>query len=505
MMKKILFLCGFLMVALIIAACSPRSQLPSEEGFDDATALAGQATKLKFSPVDSCTKVGDADSSEFVKGTLQFTKKGKSYSYEDKCYKNNLVEYYCKDGKRITRAGVKCENGCAEGRCNSPTLDEISLDPKCYDTDGGIDYVHVGGIYGEGNNNFLVTDTCSGTKLTEWFCRGFNIKNITVDCSKKGWLCQEGKCVTQDVKEEPVFIWSYKLDPQTEVDLNQLWGIAPNQDGVKDITCKEFNPESEEYYSNQLAYNIYPHFFSGINTYFLVPNSISSEDPFLKAGFLLVENWLTKAQEYFGQYPCKTLTVEGFYPGSFGSPGGINIGADGGINHYWLMWHELTHSYFGTHSANALWLREGASDAVPFFIVKDLFGDKFWSDSSAEFAFGGPTENEFNLQSDIWYITNQIEFGNAYLVKNSCDLVPNQGVDDNYLINSYWGRIFLEDLGLKFGTKSVIQGLNLVYAKYRVTGEEITNKDFYDAFLYSFQGSEKYNEAKELVDQKLCQ
>ncbi len=117
MMKKILFLCGLLIVALIIAACSPQSQLPPEEGFDGATALAGKAKKIKFSPVDSCSKSGDADSSEFVKGTLQFTKKGKSYSYEDKCYKNGLVEYYCKDGKGITRAGVKCENGCVDGTC----------------------------------------------------------------------------------------------------------------------------------------------------------------------------------------------------------------------------------------------------------------------------------------------------------------------------------------------------------------------------------------------------
>src|SRR3989344_7140745 len=114
-MKKII-LFSLLIVFLIVVACSPSSQLPAEEGFDkEATALAGQATKLKFAPVDSCSKGADADSSEFVKGTLQFTKKGKSYSYEDKCYKSGLIEYYCDEGKGVARAGVKCENGGEEG------------------------------------------------------------------------------------------------------------------------------------------------------------------------------------------------------------------------------------------------------------------------------------------------------------------------------------------------------------------------------------------------------
>jgi len=128
-MKKI-FIVGLILISLLLLACSPKSQLPSEEGFDDAAALAGQATKLKFSPVDSCSKSADTDSSEFVKGTLQFMKKGKSYSYDDKCSKNGLIEYYCKDGKGITRAGVKCETKCVDGAC----VKGCPSGATCYDT-----------------------------------------------------------------------------------------------------------------------------------------------------------------------------------------------------------------------------------------------------------------------------------------------------------------------------------------------------------------------------------
>ena len=46
-MKKILMVLGLIVLALFVVACAPGSQLPSEEGFDSATALAGAGDKVE--------------------------------------------------------------------------------------------------------------------------------------------------------------------------------------------------------------------------------------------------------------------------------------------------------------------------------------------------------------------------------------------------------------------------------------------------------------------------
>ncbi|MBI4152588.1 hypothetical protein HY495_02655 [Candidatus Woesearchaeota archaeon] len=161
-MKKVL-LTLLVLIVLFVVACAPGAELPAEEGFDDASALVGQATELKF----SCSKEGDADSSEFVKGTLEFTKKGKSYSYEDKCYKDGLIEYYCNEGKGVSRVGVKCENGCENGACVQadningavdPSLYDLSFYPKMFAADGKFNGSIVLGASGSAISNLVATD-----------------------------------------------------------------------------------------------------------------------------------------------------------------------------------------------------------------------------------------------------------------------------------------------------------------------------------------------------------
>ena len=67
------------------------------------------------------------------------------------------------------------------------------------------------------------------------------------------------------------------------------------------------------------------------------------------------------------------------------------------------------------------------------------------------------------------------------------------------------------DLTLKFGKQNTIDSLHAVYEKYRYTGEKITDVDFYKAFLFYVAKKDKemstnlYNEAKQLLDEKLCQ
>ncbi|MBT3813799.1 hypothetical protein HOE37_03820 [Candidatus Woesearchaeota archaeon] len=119
MKRNVLIMLILLVIAMFIVGCA--EELPAEEGFEgDSGALAGQAS---FSPVDSCDKSPDADSSVFVKGSLTFTRYGKDYGpYTDRCYKGKIVEYYCNSGRSgntISRSWLACENGCdiAAGTC----------------------------------------------------------------------------------------------------------------------------------------------------------------------------------------------------------------------------------------------------------------------------------------------------------------------------------------------------------------------------------------------------
>jgi hypothetical protein len=98
----------------------------------------------------------------------------------------------------------------------------------------------------------------------------------------------------------------------------------------------------------------------------------------------------------------------------------------------------------------------------------------------------------------------------VYSDKNVCDLSDPESVqnpDEVYEENNIWGNVFLLDLTVNFGEKSMVDTLKALYEKYSYNvDEKIKDWDFYSAFLYYIKKNNpsKYSEVKVLMDKKLC-
>ncbi|OGH70160.1 MAG: hypothetical protein A2754_00645 [Candidatus Magasanikbacteria bacterium RIFCSPHIGHO2_01_FULL_47_8] len=292
-------------------------------------------------------------------------------------------------------------------------------------------------------------------------------------------------------------------------DLFDIWQIDSTKVKKTSVSCAGFNQAREK-----LSHTLVTRSIEGVIVNFYLPNPNFESTPLFKAGEKLVQVWLQEAQAYFGPYPCPDLNI--FTPENFagGTPGYLGIGGNGGFNYYWLLWHELTHSYFGTHSAKALWLREGASNVVPSFMIEtrqDLYLGKTQSDWTKEgFGLAPPTQaadgvaEQFKIFSDPKNGVYQ-DF-QVYFKKNACDLQEplGQAAEQAYKDNSNWGRMFLFDLAVRFGKEPVKNALKAVYEKYRYTNlTKISDRDFYDALLYHIDKKQTI-QAKQFLAKKLC-
>lgn len=103
----------------------------------------------------------------------------------------------------------------------------------------------------------------------------------------------------------------------------------------------------------------------------------------------------------------------------------------------------------------------------------------------------------------------------VYFQKNACDLHDYEmaitgndtyeSITQNYINDSNWGRLFLIDLGNRYGEQTVVDALRAVYEKYRYTHlTKISNQDFYDAFTYFMKGLPLQSDASSFLRQKLC-
>lgn len=246
------------------------------------------------------------------------------------------------------------------------------------------------------------------------------------------------------------------------------------------------------------------------------PNDKSLNTPEIIGGNILVEEWLNYVTKNIEKYPCDKLVIETHQNIAAGGPGSLVIGGFGGINHYWLLWHELTHSYFGTHSSEALWLREGASNALPAIMLEDggLIDKISWNETN--FA-SVPTIANHGIKNLFTSMTTPgwagYKQGKVYLEKKACELKEPTGSEkQNYYIeNSAWGQAFLLDLSVRFDSKNVVSALKAVYGKYRYSNlAKITNKDFRDAFVYYVSKNDKTRAfkkplmAKQFIAERLC-
>lgn len=84
-----------------------------------------------------------------------------------------------------------CQHGCTAGVCDF-------IANSCNDTDGGLDPLWLGSVFGYLNGNYYMdTDTCdgSGRYLTEWQCSGAFKNSTTIDCRDYYTNCTLGACI----------------------------------------------------------------------------------------------------------------------------------------------------------------------------------------------------------------------------------------------------------------------------------------------------------------------
>jgi len=131
----------------------------------------------------------DGGVSRIKKGTATVSD-GKSTvgSETDYCVDgNNLQEFFC-DNEMIDSIEIACPGSeyCLDGEC------VLAMQPLvCNESDSGKDYTSAGFV-SDGINKF--SDSCSGTELTEFYCSGTDVLNITVDCIGLGQICANGAC-----------------------------------------------------------------------------------------------------------------------------------------------------------------------------------------------------------------------------------------------------------------------------------------------------------------------
>ena len=113
--------------------------------------------------------------------------------YFDACGGDNLLkEYYCTSTGEAEMATFTCPNGCVAGECQLGGEEEREKDeePRCTDTDGGINYNRPGTAMDNAGGSF--SDVCaSGKILQEAYCLNNKVATVAYECSG---YCEDGRC-----------------------------------------------------------------------------------------------------------------------------------------------------------------------------------------------------------------------------------------------------------------------------------------------------------------------
>ncbi len=113
--------------------------------------------------------------------------------YQDECYGNTLVEYFCQNGM-LFHEYYQCsdvDRACLDGEC-------IPISSNCNDTDGGVDYYLAGTAYA---GNDYGADFCyeiDQDVLFEFYCENGMISGRNYTC-RSG--CVQGACINESNKE----------------------------------------------------------------------------------------------------------------------------------------------------------------------------------------------------------------------------------------------------------------------------------------------------------------
>lgn len=209
---------------------------------------------------------------------------------------------------------------------------------------------------------------------------------------------------------------------------------------------------------------------------------------------------------YIASFPCDTLYIDSYLQEATGGPGSVHIGgsdpANGsfGIDDAWLLFHELTHSYFHSFGFYS-WMAEGVATFLPTIITYDAFKDNNppWEGLSHISTF---PQTETDLSSYIQ--TNVINVINNILINEGVSPdTPLCQVETDYEKGSNLGRVFFAELYLKIGKSNFMDALSKLYIQYRKTGNKIVYQDIYNSFLSDTPSSVR-SDVEKYLKLKLC-
>ncbi len=366
--------------------------------------------------------------------------------------KNCDNKHYCDNGNCFLKDGCKYNNPSCGSQYNCENNVCILESEKCeFDQDC---------------KDWEYCETNNACQLTSGAC------NTDSDCLS-GLVCSNNYC--EEETHQEINYGNALQDVFSITELKEYPFNCATPDYIKKWYYTDLNINTEE-----ISFEA-----RGVDVTIFVPEPNTEKLDLANQGKIILESYLPKIQDYFGPYPCDNLIVQAYSDAALGSPGSIIIGGDGGLNHPWLLGHELIHSYFFT-GVYPEWFTEGPSSTVPFILLDD-------SRNTLESAGIGNT--------DLIILDDYKSGINTKLL----DMDFNRPVCElSGMKSSYAGRyLILEYLYFNIGKENLLNIIRLAWEKYKYTNKKVNNADFCKAALY-FTPEEQKEKVKEYLNYMLC-
>lgn len=310
-----------------------------------------------------------------------------------------------------------------------------------------------------------------------------------------GQLCQLNICIDND--PEPLHGSSEALS--TLFSLNET---GPYFSETSCVATTTFAIQMPNFFDNALQSTV-DLSYGSLPIFIRRPDLEAETIQAAQSGLMTLKRSIPNLVQYFGAYPCNTLTVNAFWNAAYGSPGSITIGgANGGIDHFWLVNHELTHSYFYSGMFKS-WFSEGAANVIPLINEWDQYQQGLISYQDA-YSYFYPdiltSLADYLLRTELNEDSGVRQQMAEYGITEDTTLCS---VEDHYINGSNVARNMFERIILKIGKKNYLSAMRTLYLKHRLTDEPLTYDDVYQTFLY-FSPPLSEPDMQQYLKHKLC-
>jgi len=321
----------------------------------------------------------------------------------------------------------------------------------------------------------------------------------TEGCQNNNPGCYEGQTCTANACVD--------IDPAPTVTVDQalqdVFGIAPGTSWYPEHWCKDHAfvlRQDKDFYVTGISDTL-PSLRGSLPVFVKMPVKSADNVRMAEEGIAILKRSLPVLESYLGAYPCDELAIDAFQNDAQGSPGYIMIGGDGGINDWWLLNHELTHSYFHSYVA-ASWLDEAAANVIPYVNTFDQIASGV---TTKDAAFGFDRHPFFSLINYLW--RKKLAEGSGTLnqmKENGVNVTtPICQADTSYLAGGALGTNLSHNLIVKIGKRNYLRGMATLYARYRATHTKAAYQDIYSVFL-AFTPPERLAEMRSYLSSKFC-